>query len=204
MRSLVGPMTGEVESAADRHRRRHQWRGATGALLWKIEGVPALRASLFRPNALTALIDTWVLCNQMTDASIMVPARRRWAGRVWYRRHLPPVGGTNQRHRRRGELFRRRVKGAGLRAEMGGRTSNSAFHRQSESTLSSAGARGLRSVVRHGSGRRNNDPLDDFNRRLEIYSDQLVRQVRWEAELFKADLLAELRWHKRCPWRNGR
>ena len=34
--------------------------------------------------------------------------------------------------------------------------------------------------------------VDDFNRRLEIYSDQLVRQARWEAELFKADLLAEL------------
>jgi len=34
--------------------------------------------------------------------------------------------------------------------------------------------------------------VDDLNRRLEIYSDQLFRQARWEAQLFKSELLTNL------------
>jgi len=34
--------------------------------------------------------------------------------------------------------------------------------------------------------------VDDLNRRLGIYSDQLFRQARWEAELFKSELMAQL------------
>jgi hypothetical protein len=34
--------------------------------------------------------------------------------------------------------------------------------------------------------------VDDLNRRLEICSDQLFRQGRWEAALFKSELMSEL------------
>jgi hypothetical protein len=68
MRSLVGPMSGEIEQAADRIIA-----GTTddavkrAALRWKIEGVPALRKALFEPDPYSAVMDTWVLTNQMAD-----------------------------------------------------------------------------------------------------------------------------------------
>ena len=37
------------------------------ALEWKIEAVPEMREALFQPDPLTALIDSWVLSNQMAD-----------------------------------------------------------------------------------------------------------------------------------------
>src|SRR5262245_25272876 len=60
MRALVGPMSGEIEQAAD-----HIIAGATNdgvkraALRWKMEGVPALRRALFEPDPFTAVMDTW-------------------------------------------------------------------------------------------------------------------------------------------------
>jgi len=35
--------------------------------------------------------------------------------------------------------------------------------------------------------------VDDLGRRMELYSDQLFRQARWEAELFKSELLSDLK-----------
>ena len=35
--------------------------------------------------------------------------------------------------------------------------------------------------------------VDDLSRRLELYSDQLLRQARWEVESFKLELLSDLR-----------
>src|SRR6187455_1716558 len=68
VRSLVGPLSGEIEQTADQIIA-----GTTNAavqraaLLWKIEGVPAMRAALFQPDPFTALGDSWVLCFQMRD-----------------------------------------------------------------------------------------------------------------------------------------
>ena len=68
VRSLVGPMAGRVESAAD------EIVAATtsptvrlAALEWKIDAVPAMRDSLFQPDPYVALIDSWVLLYQMGD-----------------------------------------------------------------------------------------------------------------------------------------
>src|SRR5262249_17964592 len=41
--------------------------------------------------------------------------------------------------------------------------------------------------------------LDDLNRKLEIYNDQLFRQARWETERFKFALLSERLWSWRLP-----
>lgn len=68
MRALVGPMCGEIEQAADRIVAGTTNRTVQRAALeWKIEAVPAMREALFQPDPLTALMDTWVLCNQMAD-----------------------------------------------------------------------------------------------------------------------------------------
>ena len=68
MRSLVGPMCGEIERTADQIAA-----GTTdpavrrAALRWKIDAVPALSAALFQPEPMTAVLDTWVFFNQMAD-----------------------------------------------------------------------------------------------------------------------------------------
>jgi hypothetical protein len=41
--------------------------------------------------------------------------------------------------------------------------------------------------------------LDDMNRKLEVYSDQVVRQARWEAQRLKVELVAELRLDEAIP-----
>jgi hypothetical protein len=41
--------------------------------------------------------------------------------------------------------------------------------------------------------------VDDLNRRLELYSDQLFRQARWEAESFKSELLSDLKMDQVLP-----
>lgn len=68
MRSLVDPLCGVIEAAADQ-----VIASTTNAavrregLLWKIEAVPALRQCLFQPDPGTALFDTWVLSCQMEE-----------------------------------------------------------------------------------------------------------------------------------------
>src|SRR5262245_66101594 len=76
MRSLAGPMTGQIEQAADQIIA-----GTTddavkrAALQWKIEGVPAIRKALFEPDPFSAVMDTWVLVNQMADFFERGPGR---------------------------------------------------------------------------------------------------------------------------------
>jgi len=59
MRALVEPLSGAIVESADRISA-----GTTNrvvrreALLWKIEGVSALREALFRPNPFVAIMDT--------------------------------------------------------------------------------------------------------------------------------------------------
>ena len=68
MRSLVGPMCGEIERTADQIAAGTADPGIRkAALRWKIEAVPTLSAALFQPEPFTALLDTWVLFNQMAD-----------------------------------------------------------------------------------------------------------------------------------------
>ena len=68
MRSLVGPMCGEIERTADQIAA-----GTTdpavrrAALRWKIDAVPTLSAALFQPEPMTAVLDSWVFFNQMAD-----------------------------------------------------------------------------------------------------------------------------------------
>ena len=77
VRSLVGPMAGRVESAAD------EIVAATtsptvrlAALEWKIDAVPAMRDSLFQPDPYVALIDSWVLLYQMVTGVLKATVSR--------------------------------------------------------------------------------------------------------------------------------
>ena len=62
MRSLVGPMSAQIEQAADQIIAGTADKTVKrAALLWKIEAVPALRKALFEPDPYSAVMDTWVL-----------------------------------------------------------------------------------------------------------------------------------------------
>ena len=68
MRALVDPMCGAIEQAADAIIAGTTNRAVQqAALSWKIEGVPAVRQALFRPDPFTAMADSWVLFFQMAD-----------------------------------------------------------------------------------------------------------------------------------------
>jgi hypothetical protein len=195
MRALVQPMCGELEQAADAiiagttNRVVQQ-----AALRWKIEGVPALREALFQPDPYTAGMDTWVLCNQMADYFENGPGKESLG--------VASVQATATCRRMEEEFTQ--VAASIIVSEDVSRTrayarkwaSEHPIHYSiaaRESALSRVLARDIGESYSYGEAVAEvTTTVDDLNRKLAIYSDQLFRQARWEADLFKADLMAEL------------
>ena len=195
LRAMVGPACGEIELAADQIIA-----GTTNAavkraaLLWKIEGVPALRAALFQPDPYTAQFDSWVLCYQMVDyfetgpgmaalgesSPIAVTACRRLEEQMNQVAASMTISGDVTK----GRTFAKNWAGSHpIKHSISDR----------ETTLSRVLERDIGGALSTGQVVAEvTTTVDDLNRRLEIYSDQVVRQARWEAELFKSDLMTEL------------
>jgi hypothetical protein len=202
MRSLVDPMCGELEQAADAIIAGTTNRAVQRAALdWEIEGVPALREALFQPDPFTAVMDTWVLCWQMTDYFEKGPGKEA----------LGPAGAQAAATcRRLEEEFTRVVTAAVITrnvpkardfarnwaAEHPVRLSIA----NRESTLSRAIERDIVDSFSTGEAVAEiTTTLDDLNRRLEIYSDQLLRQARWEMQRFKLELMSDLSVDRAVP-----
>src|SRR5262252_103883 len=69
VRALAGPFSGQIEAFADEIARRSpdpQTRFAVTR--FKINAIPALQSTLFEPDPVAALIDSWVLLAQLEDA----------------------------------------------------------------------------------------------------------------------------------------
>ena len=195
LRSMVGPACGEIEQAADQIMA-----GTTNpavqraALLWKIEGVPALRAALFQPDPYTAQFDSWVLCFQMADYFESGPGKAALGGsspiavaacrRLEEQMNRVAASMTVSGDVTRGRAFAKKWAGEHpIRHSIPDR----------ESTLSRALERDIAGSLSAGEAVAEiTTTVDDLNRRLEVYSDQLFRQGRWEAQLFKSELMAEL------------
>jgi phosphoserine phosphatase len=191
MRSLVGPMCGEIERTADQIAA-----GTTdpavrkAALRWKIDAVPALTAALFQPEPMTAALDTWVFFNQMADffrtgvgreqlgdsAPVAVASCRRLEQEIADVFAAMTVSGDVSRVRAFAKSWaaahpiryaipdRETALGRALEREVPG--SWSTGEAVAEITTS----------------------IDDLNRKLDVYNEHLFRQARWEAELVAADL----------------
>ena len=195
VRSMVGPACGVIEQTADQIIA-----GTTdaavqrAALLWKIEGVPALRAALFQPDPYTAQFDSWVLCYQMANffetgpgklslgeaSPIAVAACHRLEEEMNRVAASMTISGDVTK----GRAFAKKWAGAHpIRHSIAHRetTLSRAVERDSSGSLSTGAAVAEITTT-----------VDDLNRRLEVYSDQLFRQGRWEAELFKSELMADL------------
>ena len=195
MRALVDPLCGEIEQSAD-----GIIAGTTNAAIrkaalhWKIEAVPAMREALFLPDPLTALGDAWVLSNQMADYF------EKGAGKDRLQEASPVAVATCRAMEeqiaqvaasmtRSGDISRVRRFARSWATEHPIQDSIGSR----ESILSRVLEREIAASFSTGEAvAEMTTSVDDLNRRLEVYSAQLFRQVRWEAELFKTELLEEL------------
>jgi len=202
MRSLVGPMSAQIEQAADQIIAGTADKTVKrAALLWKIEAVPALRKALFEPDPYSAVMDTWVLFYQMADyfergsgkealgksAVIAAAACRRLEEEFTPIVSSMTISGDVSRVR---AFARKWAAEHPLQYSIAGREpavgrvlerDAASFHTTSEVVAEVTTA------------------VDDLNRRLELYTDQFIRQARWEADLLKLDMLADLKVERLLP-----
>ena len=195
MRALVGPMCGEIEQAAD-----GIVAGATNrtvqraALEWKIEAVPAMRGALFQPDPLTALMDSWALCNQMADYFETGP------GKTTLGDFSPTAVATCRKMEETlaqvaatittsGDVSKARASVRQWAADFPIKHSIAGR----ESTLSRVLERDAAVALSAGEVVADiTATADDLSRKLEVYTEQLVRQARWEADLLKLDILSDV------------
>jgi hypothetical protein len=193
MRSLVDPFAGEIEQAADKI-------GASAsspsikraAIRWKIEGVPAIRGALFQPDPFVAVLDTWAFTFQMEDFFESGP------GRMALGAGAPVAVETSRR------LEQETMKVTATFTKSGDVSKVREYARQwatehpiryalqdRETTLSRVVETDV--GVSWSIGEAVADltvTADDVHREIQIYSDHLFRQARWEAELLMVDLPA--------------
>ena len=196
MRSLVGPMCGEIERAADQIAAETDDPAVRrAAIRWKIEAVPALSAALFQPDPFTAVMDTWVLLNQMADFFETGAGRQQLGDSSVLavescRRLEQEMADVTAPMLVSGDVSKVRDFAKKWAAEHPIRYAITAR----ETTLSLALEQDLPESWSSGEAVAEiTTSIDDFNRRLDVYSDHLFRQIRWEGELLGSDLgLADL------------
>lgn len=198
MRSLVQPMCGQIEQSADAIVA-----GTTdpavqrAALQWKIDAVPALRAALFQPDPATAALDAVVLCNQMVDYFQTGPGKQALGPAASARAAATCLKMRDELNRilASGTVSGDISKGADFARKWAAEHPIRFSIADRESALTMAFERGDATVgVSPGQAIADvTTTIDDLNRKLEVYTDQLFRQARWQAELFSRERVAELR-----------
>lgn len=191
MRSLVEPFAGEIEQTADTITAGTTDRSVKrAAIQWKIEGVPAVRGTLFQPDPFIAVFDTWVLTNQMANYFESGPGRRALGSAA-------PLAVETSR-RMEAELTEvattftiskdvTRVRATAKQWAIDHpiryaiRDRETALSRVTERDVGVEWSAG--EVIAEMAA-----TADDLHREIQIYSNHLFRQARWEAELLKLDL----------------
>jgi len=153
-----------------------------------------MREALFQPDPLTAVLDAWVLCFQMEDyfekgkgrellgeASPQAAAACRQMEEELAR--IAASGTATGDASKPRALARRWASEHPIRHSIASRESTLSRVLEQEIADSFSVGEAVAEIT---------TTVDDLNRRLEIYSDQLFRQARWEAELFKLELFDEL------------
>jgi len=196
MRSLVGPMAGEIEHSADQIAADTTDPAVRrAAIRWKIDAVPTLTAALFQPEPFTAVLDTWIFFNQMADFF------ETGAGRTQLGDSAPVAVATCRR-------LEQQIADVGAAMTASGDASQlRAFAKRwaadhpiryaipdRETALARALERDVPQSWSTGEAVAEfTTSVDDVNRKIDVYSDHLFRQIRWEGELLGSDLgLADL------------
>lgn len=202
MRMLVQPMSGVLVASADQILADTTDRAIRReALRWKIEAVPALREALFRPDPVTAIADSWVLTFQMTDyfeqgagaanlgaaSAIAVTTSQRLEAEIARVAASLTTSGDVSRAR---DYARKWAADHPMRQSIAGREPALRLVTDQEwaNSFSTKEAVGNLLVT-----------VDDLNRRLEIYSAQLLDQARWQVELFVMDFTRDHRLENAVP-----
>jgi hypothetical protein len=196
MRSLVGPLCGEIERTADQIAAETTDPAVRkAALRWKIDAVPTLSAALYQPEPLTAVLDTWVLFNQMADFFEVGPGKEQLGASA-------PVAVATCRRLEQdvSEVFAAMTASGDVAKVRAYAKKWAADHpiRYSIPNREIALGRALERDVPESWSTGEavaeiTTSIDDLNRKLDVYSDHLFRQVRWEGELLASDLkLADL------------
>jgi hypothetical protein len=194
MRSLVEPFAGEIEQTADTIIAGTSDRSVKrAAIQWKIEGVPAVRGALFQPDPFTAVFDTWVLTNQMANYFESGPGRAALASAA------PLAVETSRRMEQEltdvATTFTISKDVSKVRATAKQWAVDHPIRyaiRDRETALSRVTERDV--GVEWTAGEviaEMATTADDLHREIQIYSNHLFRQARWEAELLKLDLRTE-------------
>ena len=194
MRSLVDPFAGEIEQAADRISATASNPSVKrAAIRWKIEGVPALRGALFQPDPFTAVLDTWVFTYQMTDYFEVGPGRITLGDAA-------PLAVETSRHLEEEfaavvATFTKSGDVSKVRAYARKWASDHPIRyaiQDRETTLSRVVETDVGVTWSLGEAVAEiTTTADDVHREIQIYSDHLFRQARWEAELLMVDLPGE-------------
>jgi hypothetical protein len=191
MRSLVGPMCGEIERTADQIAAGTSDPAVRRASLrWKMDAVPALSSALFQPEPMTAVLDSWVLFNQMADffetgagkdqlgdsAPVAVEASRRLEQEIADVFAAMTVSHDVSRVRAFAKSW-----AAGHPIRYAIRDRETALGRALERDVPASWSTG-EAVAEITTS------VDDLNRKLDVYNEHVFRQARWEAELLASDL----------------
>jgi hypothetical protein len=204
VRSMVDPMCGRIEHEADAIIAGTTDRNVQlAAIDWAIDAVPALREALYQPDPIIACADALTLCYQMGDYFETGPDRAAMgpdpAGRAAAasRAIAVELEQSFAAATKSGDIPRLRAFAQKWAADHPIQGSSIAMResplpRMAE-FLSAEGLSTTETIAEVTT------TLDDMNRKLEVYSSQLFRQARWEAQRMKLELIAELRLDQAIP-----
>jgi ElaB/YqjD/DUF883 family membrane-anchored ribosome-binding protein len=202
MRSLVGPMCGQIEQSADSIMSETSDSNLElAALKWKMDAVPTMRAALFLPDPYMAAFDTGVLCVQMIayfetgpGKEALGPASAKAAAdcrRMAEQYYQVIASGTASGDISRGrQLVEQWAAEHPIRYSISGR--ESALGRVFEQEFRSS--RTASQYVADAAA-----SADDLSRKMDVYSDQLFRQARWEGDRLRLELVRDYRVDQVLP-----
>ena len=191
MRSLVGPMCGEIEQSADAiSAGTPDPKVKLAALEWKMDAVPAMREALFRPDPYSAAFDTAALCMQMIEyfehgpgkealgpaASAQAAAGCRGMTDEYFKVVATATSSGDVSKAR--DIVQRWAADHPIRHSISGRESAMSRVYEQEFLVS-------RSAIEYVADAA--ATADDLTRKLDVLSDQLIRLARWELERLHLD-----------------
>jgi len=203
MRSLVGPMCGQIEQSADAIiAGTSDPKVKLAALKWKMDAVPAMREAIFRPDPYSAAFDTAALCMQMTDYFEHGPGKEALgptasaqaaAGcKSMTEDYLKVVasGTTSGDISKARDFVQRWAAEHPIRHSISDR--ETALSRVYEQEFISS-----RTALEYVAD--TSATADDLARKMDVYSGQLFRQARWEAERLQLELVRDYRIDQAMP-----
>ena len=191
MRTLVEPFSAVIAVSADRIMEKAPNRDVRReALLFKLQAVPAMREALFRPHPFNAILDSWVLSWQLAD--YFATGR----GRTVMGDGAPDAAATCRHLESRIETVVASMTHSGDVSDVRTFTRQWALEHPIDHSI--AGRESTVSLVTEAQLQETFSTMevagslaitaDDLVRRLDVYSDQLLNESRWQAELFVMDM----------------